>query len=575
MINEEVANIFERVGRVLSYKGKDRFRALAYERAARSLRGLEGDLTTMAKADTLGDIPGIGHDLSEMIDEYIDTGHIRRCEEELKSVPQELIDLMDIPGLGPKTLLLLHKKYRIKDFEGFKRLLDSGSLLKLRGFGEKKIENLRRGIKLWLAGKQRMPLGVALPIAETLLADVRKIEGVERADLAGSIRRRRETIGDLDMLIISRNSGRALRQFTKLKPVEQVLSLGETRATVILEGGVQVDVRAVARESYGAALQYFTGSKDHNVHLRTLAHTKGLKINEYGVFCGKKRLGGATESGFYRLIGVPLMPPELREDRGEIEGAIESRLPTLLEVDDLRGDLHTHTLYSDGRSTIEEMVERAAALGHEYIAITDHSPAARIAHGLDRSQLEKKVEEIERIRAKRGKRRPRILHGAEVDILSDGRLDYPKDILAELDIVVASVHSAFRQTRERMTGRLLDAMANPFVHVLGHPTTRLIGSREPINFDFERVVEAAVENHVALEINGQPYRLDLTDTLARAAKEAGALFAINSDAHGASQLQDIRYGVFQARRGWIEAASVINTWTWTKLSRWLQKRGRS
>lgn len=281
------------------------------------------------------------------------------------------------------------------------------------------------------------------------------------------------------MLIISPNSGRALRQFTKLKPVEHVLSLGETRATVIVEGGVQVDVRAVARQSYGAALQYFTGSKDHNVHLRTLAHTKGLKINEYGVFRDKKRLGGATESGFYRLVGVPLMPPELREDRGEIEAAIERRLPTLVEVDDLRGDLHTHTLYSDGRSTIEEMVERAAALGHEYIAITDHSPAARIAHGLDRSQLEKKVEEIERIRAKRCKRRPRILHGAEVDITSDGRLDYPKDILAELDVVVASVHSGFRQSRDRMTGRLLDAIVNPFVHVLAHPTTRLIGSREP------------------------------------------------------------------------------------------------
>ncbi len=571
MINEEVANIFERVGRVLSYKGKDRFRALAYERAARSLRGLEGDLATMAKAGTLCDIPGIGHDLSEMIDEYIDTHHIRRCEKELSTIPQSLIDLMDIPGLGPKTLLLLHKKFHIEDFEGFKRLLDSGSLMKLRGFGEKKIENLRRGIKLWLASKQRLPLGVALPIAERLLADVQKIKGVERADLAGSIRRRRETIGDLDMLVISNNSARVLREFTKLKPVDEVLSLGETRATVILEGGLQVDVRAVARQSYGAALQYFTGSKDHNVHLRTLAHAKGLKINEYGVFRGKKRLRGASESAFYRLVGVPLMPPELREDRGEIEAAIEGRLPTLIEVDHLRGDLHAHTLYSDGRSSLAEMVERAGTLGYEYIAITDHSPAARIAHGLDRRRLEDKVEEIERLRSRRGKRRPRIVHGAEVDILSDGRLDYPQDILSQLDIVVASVHSSFRQSPDRMTGRLLNAMANPFVHVLAHPTTRLIGSRAPIDFDFERVVEAAVKNRVALEINGQPYRLDLTDTLARAAKEAGALFAINSDAHSASQLQDIRYGVFQARRGWIESASVINAWTWAKLRRWLRK----
>jgi DNA polymerase (family 10) len=574
MINEEIADIFEKMSRVLAFKGANRFRALAYERAARSLRDLEEDLTEVARRGELEEIPGIGKDLAGKIQEYIKTKRIRLYDQERRDVPEGLIALMDIPGLGPKTLSLLHEKYRIKDLDDLRRALDTGELEKLRGFGKKKVENLRRGVNLWLAGHQRMPLGVALPMAERLLEDLKKIERVERADIAGSLRRRRETIGDFDLLVSSPDSPRALREFTRLPLVKQVIELGDTRATVIIEGGVQVDVRAVAGESYGAALQYFTGSKQHNVHLRTLAQRKGLKVNEYGVFRGEKRLGGADEDEVYRLAGVPVMPPELREDRGEIEAAMEGRLPKLIELADLRGDLHTHTNYSDGRATIEEMVEGAAALGYDYIALTDHSPSARIARGLGRGRLEKKIEEIERVRKQRGRHKPQILLGAEVDILADGKLDYPEDILARFDVVVAAVHSSFRQSRDRMTKRMLDAINNPYVHILAHPLTRLMGSREPVEFDFERIIEAAVEAGVALELNSQPLRLDLTDTMARAAQEAGALLAINTDAHSVGQLELMRYGVSQARRGGVEARSVVNSWTWAKLSRWLVHRRR-
>jgi DNA polymerase (family 10) len=572
MVNEEIAEIFDRMARVLAFKGKDRFRALAYDRAASSLRGLEQDLTEMARAKKLEEIPGIGHDLSGMIEEYIKTGHIRRCEQEIGSIPAELTEMLDIPGLGPKTLALLHKKYRIKSFADLRRLIDSGALAKRRGFGPKKIESLRRGIALWQSSKQRLLLGRALPLAERLLADVRQIPLVERADLAGSIRRRCETIGDIDLLVMSRDSAQALRDLVKLPAVRQVIARGETRATVIIEGGVQVDIRAVPAASYGAALQYFIGSKQHSVRLRTLAQDRGLKLNEYGVFRGEKRLGGRDEKEVYRSLGMDVMPPEMREDRGEIEAALEGRLPKLVEIDDLRGDLHTHTTYSDGQSTVAEMVEAAARLGYEYIALTDHSRSARIARGLDLDRLEAKIEEVEKVRQKRGRRKPHILLGAEVDILADGKLDYPDEVLAQLDVVVASLHGAFRQSKERMTGRLLEAIANPYVHIIGHPTTRLIGRREPVTFDFERIIRAAAEAGVALEVNAQPDRLDLPDTMARAAYEAGALLAIDSDAHSAAQLGQIRYGVFQARRGWVEARAVVNTWPWTRFSRWLRRR---
>ena len=572
MINREIAEIFDRMSRTLSFKGKDRFRALAYERAAGTLKSLEQDLAVLARKKELKKIPGIGKDLAEMIEEYIETGRILRCEREMRGVSEELLEMMDIPGLGPRTLAVLHEKFAIKNVGDLSLLIEKGSLDKLRGFGGKKVENLKRGIELFQSSKQRRRLGTVLPMAETLLEGARKIGLVERADLAGSIRRRRETIGDIDLLISSKEPEQALREFTKLPLIKLVTAIGPTRASVLLEGGLQVDIRAVAEESYGAALQYFTGSKQHAVRLRTLARERGLKINEYGVFKGEKRIGGEKEEDIYHALGIKMPAPELREDRGEISAAKIGELPSLIEERDLRGDLHSHTTWSDGRSSLEEMIDAAEALGLEYIAITDHSQSSRIANGLDLNRLARKIEAVEALRKKRGRRKPRILMGAEVDILANGKLDYPDDVLARLDVVVASVHGAFSQTKDRMTKRLLDAIANPYTHIIGHPTTRLIGSREPVEFDFERVVEAAVEAGVALEVNGSPNRLDLNDVLARAANEAGALFAIDSDAHSASQLKQTRYGVFQARRGWVEARSVINTWSWTELNRWLHYR---
>jgi len=571
MLNEEVARIFENMARVLAFKGEDRFRIMAYERAAVSLRDLDEDLAKLAEAGRLKEIPAIGHDLAEMIEEYVTTRSISRYKRECRGVPEGLIELMAIPGLGPKTLALLYKRCRVKDFKSLKQAIDKGTLRRLPGFRQKKIENLQRGIDLWLSSKQRMLLGVALPLAEDLLKNLRKIPLVERADVAGSIRRRRETIGDMDVLIISGDSPRALEQAVKIPIVKQVLALGDTRATVMIEGGIQVDIRAVPEESYGAALQYFTGSKQHNVHLRLLGRERGLKINEYGVFRGNKRLGGKDEKEVYSLLKMPLIDPELREDRGEVEAALAGRLPKLIQIDNLKGDLHTHTTYSDGKATLEEMVEHAAELGYEYIALTDHSPSERIARGLELDRLEQKLEEIEQLRKKRGDRKPHILSGAEVDILADGKLDYPDDVLARLDVVVAAVHSAFRQTKDRMTGRMLDALSNPHVDILGHPGGRQLGVREPVEIEFERVVGAAIKAGVALEINGSMYRLDLTDTLARAAQEAGAILAIGSDAHSTAQMDQIRYGVYQARRGWIEPRSVVNTRPYAKLHRWLTR----
>ncbi len=551
MLNEEIARIFERMARVLAFKGEDRFRIMAYERAAVSIRDLEEDLASIAEHGKLEDIPGIGKDLSEMIDEYVRTRKIKRYERECKGIPAGLIDLMSIPGLGPKTLALLHRKFHIRCLTDLERCLKKAAVVQLKGFGQKKIDNIKRGIELWVSSQKRMLIGVALPLAEHLLSELRKIKLIEHADVAGSLRRRRETIGDLDVLIVSKDGPRALQQIVKLPEVKQVIGIGDTKATVIIEGGIQVDVRSVARESYGAALQYFTGSKQHNIHLRTLAQKRGLKLNEYGAFRGRKRVGGEDEAGMYALLDMQVIPPELREDKGEIEAAIAGRLPELIEARDLRGDLHTHTTYSDGKATIAEMVEHAAALGYEYIALTDHSPSQRVAHGLDLDRLEQKIEEIERLRRKRKDRAPRILIGAEVDILADGQLDYPDKILARFDIVIASIHSLFHQSKDEITERLLVALANPHVDIVGHPTSRLIGSREALEMNFERVIAAAVKSGAALEINGSMYRLDLNDSMARAAQEAGVLLAIGSDAHSTAQLDQIRYGVFEARRGWI------------------------
>ncbi len=571
MVNEEIANLFERMAHVLAFREADRFRIIAYERAAASIRQAE-DVAVLAREGRLGEIPGVGEDLSSMICEYLKSGKIRKYEQACKGMPAELIDLMSIPGLGPKTVAVLRRRLKVGCIDDLKRAIDSGALLKIPGFQKKKVANIARSMELWVGGQKRIALGIALPIAESLLAEIRKEPLVEKADIAGSVRRGRETIGDLDFLIVSKDSPHALGRISKLAQVKRVLALGETKATFLIEGPVQVDIRAVERESYGAALAYFTGSKDHNVRLRTIGKKRGRKVNEYGIFKGSRKLGGATEKDFYRLLGLPFIAPELREDRGEIEAAQEGKLPKLIEFGDLRGDLHAHTEYSDGRDSIRKMVEHAEELGYEYIALSDHSPAARIAHGLEEERVEQKINEIVKLRRSRKGGSPEIFMGTEVDILSDGALDYPEHILRKMDVVIAAVHAGFRQDSDRMTGRLLDALENPYIHVLAHPTGRMLGLREPIQFDFEKVLQKAMDKKVALEINGSWQRLDLSDVMARTAQTAGALLAIGSDAHTTTQMDYVRYGIIQARRAWVEPSSVVNTWPLAKLRKWLNRK---
>ena len=577
--NEDIARIFEKMSRVLSLKGKNRFRILAYENAARSIRELDEDLAEIAAQQKLEEIAGIGKDLAEKIQEALRTGNIRACEREGGKIPDSLLMLFEIRGLGPKTISLLHKKFHVDSLDDLEHALASDALGHARGFGAKKIAALRESLEAWTASHQRMLLGLALPRAEELVARIRKLPLIERAELAGSLRRGRETIGDVDLLVVSGDSPTALEEISRLPEVSRVLAVGPTRATLLLDS-IQVDVRAVASESFGAAMQYFTGSKKHNTHIRAIARQHGLKVNEYGVFRGTKRLGGAAEADVYRLVGMPLIPPELREDRGEIEAALKGKLPELVQLSDIRGELHAHSTYSDGHSSMLEMVECAAAMGYEYIALTDHSPSQRIAHGLDRVRLRKKIKEMEKLRKERANSCLHLLLGAEVDILPDGKLDYPDDVLAWLDVVIAAVHANFNQSRKQMTDRILRAIDCPYVNVIAHPTARLIGKREPVEFDFDRIVSAAKQAGVALEIDGSPWRLDLNDTLARSAAEAGGLLSIAADAHSTAQLAYLRFGVLQARRAWVAPASVVNTWSWETLHKWLtarrpQRLGRS
>jgi DNA polymerase (family 10) len=569
--NEEVACIFEKMSRVLSLKGQNRFRIIAYENAARSVRELDEDLAKIAAEGKLEEISGIGKDLAGKIEEALRTGHIRDCDRECGKIPDSLLALFDVRGLGPKTIALLHKKHHVKTADDLVRVLGSGALARTRGFGEKKISALRESLESWRASRQRMLLGLVLPRAEEFLGKIRQLRLLDRAEVAGSLRRGRETVGDVDLLVTSTDSRKALREISRLPEVTRILAIGPTRATLMLDT-IQVDVRAVAPESFGAAMQYFTGSKKHNTHVRTIARQRGLKVNEYGVFRGATRLGGAKEADVYRLVGMPLMAPELREDRGEIEAALKRELPQLVQLSEMRGDLHAHTTYSDGHSSMVEMVERAAAMGYEYLGLSDHSPSQRVARGLDTTRLHKKIKELEKLRAERSNTRPHLLLGAEVDILPDGKLDYPDDVLALFDVVIAAVHGNFNQSRRQMTERLLRAIDQPYVSILAHPTARLIGKRKPIEFDFDQVVSAAKQAGVALEIDGSPWRLDLNDILARSAAQAGALLSITADAHSAAQLAYLRFGVVQARRAWVGPDSIVNAWSSKQMLEWLFAR---
>lgn len=570
MKNKELADLFNKMADILEFKNENPFKISAYRKASRVLGDLTQDIQEIAESGELKKVPGIGEGMAQKIEEYLKTGKISKYEEAKKGISDELIAMMEIPGMGPKTLALIHKERGIGNLSELEKAIEEGSLIDLPGMGEKKAENIKRGIELLKASKGRMNLGVAFPLAKRVVETLREKTGSKKIEWAGSLRRMRENIGDIDILATGPNREKIIHAFTHLPDIKEVLASGETKASIIVEGGVQIDLRVVEEDSYGAALQYFTGSKGHNIHLRGIAKTKGIKINEYGVFRGNKKIGGKEEQEVYKALGMDWIEPELREDRGEIEAAQKKRLPKLVEEPEIRGDLHIHSKASDGTASIEEIAKAAQKRGYQYVAICDHSKSLKIAHGLDETRLLKQIEEIERINEKL--KGFQILKGTEVDILTDGKIDLPDKVLEKLDYVVAAVHSGFKQEKEKMTKRIVRALENPFVHCLAHPSGRLLGARAPYEVDLDEVMEAAKKHGKALEINATLERLDLDDIHSRKAKEMGIKLAIGTDSHHLDQLWMISLGVGVARRGWLESQDLLNTLSLKEILKWCRRQ---
>jgi len=569
MKNKELADLFERMADILEFKGENPFKISAYRKASRILGDLTQDVEEISEKGELKNIPGIGEGMAEKIVEYLKTGKISKFEEVRKGVSDELIAIMDIPGMGPKTLSMIHKEKGINNFSQLERALEDGSLLGLFGMGEKKIENIKRGIQLLKQSKGRMNLGAAFPIAKRIVETLRQKTGSRKIEWAGSLRRMKENIGDIDILATGPDKEKIVHSFTHLPEVKEVLASGETKASIIVEGGVQIDLRVVEEDSYGAALQYFTGSKAHNIHLRGIAKTRGIKINEYGVFKGEKKIGGKEEKEVYKALGMDWIEPELREDRGEIEASQKGRLPKLVEESEIKGDFHIHSKWSDGTSSIEEIARAAQKKSYQYVAICDHSKSLKIAHGLDESRLLKQIEEIDRLNEKM--KDFQILKGTEVDILSDGRLDLSEKVLKKLDLVIAAIHSGFKQEKEKMTKRIIRALESPFVHIVAHPSGRLLGARDPYEVEMDEVMEAAKNYGKALEINAYFERLDLNDIHCRKAKEMGIQVTMGTDAHHLDQMWMISLGVAVARRGWLETTDVLNTLSLKEILSWCHR----
>jgi DNA polymerase (family 10) len=567
----EIAKLFNEIADLLEIKDENIFRIRAYRRAAMNLESLTEEIEAVAERGGLTEIAGIGKDLAAKIEQTLETGRIEYLEELRKEIPRGVVELMAVPGVGPKTAKLLFDRLQVDSVEKLESLAQEGKLLGLPGIKQKTVENIVKGIQVVKRGRERMLLGRALPLACEIVQALDKLPQVRKISMAGSLRRMRETVRDFDLLITSAKPAMVMEAFFALPQVAEVLAHGETKATVRHREGVQMDLRVVEPECFGAALQYFTGSKEHNIRVRELASRKGLKVSEHGVFkeATGKRLAGATEEEVYRAIGLPYIPPELREDAGEIEAALEGRLPSLLELDDLRGDLHAHTNWSDGHHDLEALVEAAHRKGYGYIIVSDHSRSSTVAGGLSEEKL---LEQIGQIRDLNKKYKNfRILTGSECDILADGRLDYSDRVLAQLDIVLCAVHSRFKQGRAEMTARIVRALSNPYVHILAHPTGRLIGERDPYDVDLEAVFAAAKQHGKAVEINAQPSRLDLNDHHARRAKELGVMLSIDTDTHFLDQLDNMALGVATARRAWIGKADVVNAMPLAKLLTWAQK----
>ncbi len=570
MHNQQIAKIFNEIADILEIKGDNPFRIRAYRRAAQNIDGLLKDVSEISKEELMN-IPGIGADLADKIQEYVTSGRLSFYDELQKQVPEGLVDLLSVPGLGPRTAKLLFDKLNIKDINDLEEYANKGKLKGLPGIQAKTEQNILKGIEMIKRHSGRFPIGRVLPVAEDIMKKLRDNSPVRELILAGSLRRWKDTIKDIDILATSEDPKRVMDKFIHLRDAKEILLKGPTKSSIITNEGIQVDLRVVGKDSFGAALSYFTGSKTHNIRLRDMAVKRGLKINEYGIFDVKteKKLGGRDETDIYRILGLPFIAPELREDKGEIECAIRNKLPRLIELKDIRGDLHVHSNYSDGSHDLQQLITIAKKKGYEYIAVTDHSKGLAVAGGMS---IEKILQQNNMVKALNKKTKGlKILSGVEVDIRSDSTLDYPDDILAKLDIVIASIHSGFRQSSEQLTKRLISAMKNPYVSIIAHPTGRIIGERDAYEIDMDEVLKTAKDTGTAMEINAYPFRLDLNDIYSNKAKEMGVSLAINTDAHIAYQFDFMAYGVGIARRGWLEREDILNSLSYHMLMKRLKK----
>jgi DNA polymerase (family 10) len=567
--NAEIADRFEHLADLLELEGANSFRVRAYRNAARFVRGHSRSLAELLdEGADLADLPGIGKDLAGKIATLIRTGRLPLLDQLTARVPAPLVAMTRIEGLGPKRAQALYRALKIRSLEDLARAARSGRIRELPGFGARTEQLIAARAARAATAEPRLRLADAEQIAKPLVEYLRGIAGVQKVEAAGSLRRRRETVGDLDVLVSAGRGAQVMERVVRYGDVADVQAQGTTRATLRLRNGLQVDVRVVPAAGFGAALHYFTGSKAHNIAVRRMAMARGLKLNEYGLFRGGKRVGGRSEEDVFAAVGLPVIPPELREDRGEIEAARRNRLPQLVQLKDIRGDLHCHSRATDGRDTIADMARAAAERGYEYLSINDHSKHVTVAHGLDRRRLQDQIRAIDRLNAQL--RGIVVLKSVEVDILEDGRLDLPDSVLKELDFTVCAIHYGFGYSRAKQTTRILRAMDNPQFSILAHPTGRLINAREACEIDLERVLEGARERGRVMELNAQPDRLDLDDRACRLAKDIGVKVAIATDAHRVADLDLMRFGLDQARRGWLEPEDVVNTRPLAELRRLLR-----
>ncbi|HCJ65883.1 MAG TPA: DNA polymerase/3'-5' exonuclease PolX [Elusimicrobia bacterium] len=573
MKNKEVAQLLYEIAELLSLSEENPFRIRAYERAAQVIEALPQLIEEITKKDELRKIPGIGEGIAEKIKEYLSTGRLKYIEDLKKKIPESVLEIMSISGMGPKKAKIVYDKLQITSIPELEKAVKEHQLASLPGFGEKTEENILKGIELKRQSSGRVLLFTALITAKTVVESLSKLPQVKQVAYAGSLRRGKETIRDIDILCTATKSKPVMDTFINLPWVREKLAQGETKSSVILEGGTQCDLRVVEPQCFGAALLYFTGSKEHNIALRTLANKKGYTINEYGLFKLKeedKPLAGLTENDVYEKLGLQFIPPELRENRGEIEIAAKGKIPLLVEEKDIRGDLHVHSKYSDGNATIEQIAEQAKRKGWEWITICDHSQSLKVAGGVPVKEVYRKVEEIKRHNTKN--KNFRILASMEVDIHNDGSLDYEDELLKELDFVIAAIHTGFKQSEEKITERISLAMENKYVNMIAHPTGRLLGKREPYAVNMEKILEKAKKTHTAIEINAFPERLDLYDIYCKQAKEMGIMLGIGTDAHTLEQFDYLGLGVTVARRGWLEKKNLLNTLKVDELLELIRKR---